>query len=225
MDDPLVVVGIDPGSTKLGLSVIELDLATGIRTLLFSTTIDAGKAISRDSGFAETCGKRDARLTYLAREIGILLEEYCPHIVAAESAFAQRYRISAYEALIETMAVIRATVWRYSHVIKLYKVDPVTVKNHVGVSHIKTDKLDVENAVKKLYAKTAKCDIHNLDEHAYDAIAIAHAAIDKLVDNKDLVSTRKKSNKISRGGPKPKPGDKPKGRRKRRGRRTKKGKK
>lgn len=222
MEESLIVVGIDPGSSKLGFSIIKLNLSTDERTLIFSTTIDATKAITKDSLYAEMCGKRDARLSYISREIKELYERFSPELVAVESAFAQRYRISAYEALIETMAVIRATTWQYSHILKLYKVDPVTVKNHVGVSHIKTDKTDVERAVKSLYAKTAECDIESLDEHAYDAIAIAHTAIDKLVYDKNIVSTRKKSNKISKGGPKPKPGAPVKRKRRRKGRKKRK---
>lgn len=221
MDNSLIVVGIDPGSSKLGFSVVSVDLSTGVRTLIYSGTIDATKAITRDSVYALVRGKRDARLSYIGREIFRLLDEYSPELVAVESAFAQRYRISAYEALIETMAVIRATVWQYSHVIQLYKVDPVTVKNHVGVSHIKTDKLDVEKAVKALYTESRVCDIDGLDEHAYDAIAIAHTAIDKLVDGKEVVSTRKKSKKMSRGGPKAKAGN-PIKKRRRRGRKKRK---
>ncbi len=197
--EPLLVVGIDPGSTLLGFSVISVDLETGKRTLIFSKTLDASKVIKTDSTFAIIRNKRDARLTFLAQEISTLLDLYCPHIVAAESAFARRFRISAFEALIETMAVIRATVWQHSHVIKIYKIDPVTIKNHVGVSHIKTDKVDVENAVMKLYKSTAKCNTENLGPDAYDSIAVAHAAIDKLVDNIEIVSTRKKSRRKPKG--------------------------
>lgn len=192
------VIAIDPGTDTLGVAIIDVDFETLEQTLVYGHTFKASKDISDYELMSSQRGPKDARLLSHARNLYDLLLCTEPTLVAAESPFLQRGKVSAFEALVECYAMLRATVWKYSPTIHLHRIDPITAKNYCGVSHIKTDKTHVREAILKRYAdKTAEgVDLFAMDEHTIDAVAVGNALVRKYLAQEVIESTKKKK----RGG-------------------------
>lgn len=191
------ILGIDPGTDTLGIAVVDVDLDTKEYKLMYGHTFHAAKYISLYPEMVQARGSRDVRLMVLRQKLieAFVLAE--PELIAAESPFLQRGKVSAFEALVECYAMMRDAVWAYSSQITLQRIDPVTVKNYVGVSHKGTDKSDVHRAVNAIYKDRCSehVDLSSFDEHANDAVAVCHVVVRNRIFGEVVESTRKKKAK------------------------------
>lgn len=190
-------MGIDPGTDTLGIAIVDFDLDTKKAKLMYGHTFHASKYVNYYPEMTAVRGSRDVRLMVLRKK---LIESFMmaePDLIAAESPFLQRGKVSAFEALVECYAMMRDAVWAYSSQITLQRVDPVTVKNYVGVSHKGTDKSDVHRAVNSIYREHCdECvDLSTFDEHANDAVAVCHVIVRNRLLGEVVESTRKKKAK------------------------------
>lgn len=199
-DSIIRIVGIDPGTTTLGLAILDVDLDTLVPTLVYGYTNNAEKATKHIEWKKTMLGSRDVRLENHKDYLDDILEYTQPILIAAESPFLKMSRVSSYEALVECYDMIRKSVWKHNPTLFLRRIDPITVKNYVGVSHIGTDKEDVRKAVIARYANLChpSVDIHSLDEHTIDAVAVAHCVLEKHLKELHIETTKKP--KRRRGG-------------------------
>lgn len=197
--DIIRLIGLDPGTDTLGAAVMDVNMDTYEPTIVFGETHHASKAAKDITWKQEIRGGRDVRLEMHRRYLSELFDYTAPVAVAAESPFLKFGRVTSFEALVECYAVLRDTLWDYSPSMYLRRIDPITAKNYVGVSHIGTDKDDVRKAVIALYKD--KCaegvDIMSFDEHTIDAIAVTHCLLQKFLLNVEIASSKKKK---KRGG-------------------------
>lgn len=193
-DNVIRILGIDPGSDTLGTAILDVDIDTYKATVVYGGTFTARSEIEKNSWLAMMRTKRDERLGLLEKNIFDLMLMSEPLLIGAESPFVQRGKVSAYEALVECQQMLRNTVWKYSPALLVRRIDPITVKNYVGVSHRGTDKSDMHRAVVKLYENNvaANVDLSTFDEHTIDAIAVAHVIYRKLLLGEIIESTRSK---------------------------------
>lgn len=167
------ILSIDPGSSNLGFSFMEYNFETNKSTLLESNTIIARGNDSKYRNLIDYHEERQVRLFILKDSIIDLLREYKPDVVIAESNYMGRF-VSGFVPLVECVLLIRMALYEYNPFLKLYMVDPSTVKINIGMKRIKgTTKDDV----KKALIESKKIDFNgfnpdDLDEHAIDAIAI-----------------------------------------------------
>lgn len=193
------LIGLDPGTDTLGAAIMDVDMNTYEPTIVFGETNHASKAAKDLTWKQEIRGGRDVRLDMHRRYLTELFDYTTPTAVAAESPFLKFGRVTSFEALVECYAVLRDTLWNYSPSMYLRRIDPITAKNYVGVSHIGTDKSDVRKAVIAIYKD--KCaegvNIEEFDEHTIDGIAVAHCLLQKYLLNVDISSSKKKK---KRGG-------------------------
>lgn len=193
------LIGLDPGTDTLGAAVMDVDMDTFEPIIVFGETNQASKAAKDYTWKQEIRGGRDVRLEMHRQYLSELFTYTGPVAVAAESPFLKFGRVTSFEALVECYAVLRDTLWDYSPSMYLRRIDPITAKNYVGVSHIGTDKDDVRKAVIAIYKD--KCAtgivIEDFDEHTIDAIAVAHCLLQKFLLNVDVSSSKKKK---KRGG-------------------------
>ena len=178
---------------------MDVDMNTYEPTIVFGETNHASKAAKDLTWKQEIRGGRDVRLDMHRRYLTELFDYTTPTAVAAESPFLKFGRVTSFEALVECYAVLRDTLWNYSPSMYLRRIDPISAKNYVGVSHIGTDKNDVRKAVIAIYKD--KCaegvNIEEFDEHTIDGIAVAHCLLQKYLLNVDVSSSKKKK---KRGG-------------------------
>lgn len=196
-DDVIRILGIDPGTDTLGVAIIDVNIDTYEPTVIYGHTFHASKEIDRFSGLAFMRGGRDARLLAHSSNLLEFFQAVVPTVIGAESPFLNRKTVSAFEALVECYAMLRDTVWRYSPSLLLRRIDPVTVKNFVGVDHRGTDKTDVQRAVVARYVEHCApgVNIHGFDEHTIDAIAVCNVLYRNLLLGEEVVRTKKAKGK------------------------------
>jgi Holliday junction resolvasome RuvABC endonuclease subunit len=194
------LLGIDPGTDTLGVAITDVSIDTYEPTLVYADTFVASREIRGRPWAEELRGGRDLRLVSHYERLYELMRLTTPTLVSAESPFLGRGRVDAFAALVECHAMLRAVCWDYSPSLYLRRIDPITVKNAVGVSHIKTTKDDVRAAILTLYQESCAEEVPllELDEHAIDATAVNHAVLRKFLLDESFSMKKPKTAKKSR---------------------------
>lgn len=180
------IIGIDPGSTTLGFSVLEYDARTYeiIRTYAF--TFNAGKMKLSELDI-ENHSERYARIYELMDALYDKFVELRPTFVICESPFMAMRRPQAYGALVEVVFAIRSALRRYDPTMHLDLIDPPSAKNAVGAAG-NAKKEQVQAALKKMLPKLhfdvtlSEAPFDELDEHSVDGTAIAYSRWKKLIE-------------------------------------------
>jgi Holliday junction resolvasome RuvABC endonuclease subunit len=177
-DDPTPyrIVGIDPGTDTLGVSVLDLDLADGSISLVTSQTFHGSKLIRGYQEMEETMGARFARLHVLEQLLVDAFHEEQPHSIISESPYFNSRRPQAYGALVEAMAMIGRAVYRYHSRMPLLTVDPASNKANLKVSGKSGDKELMKAAVLKQadILNPHHIDLAQLDEHSIDSASVGY---------------------------------------------------
>lgn len=179
------IVGIDPGTTTMGLSLIEYDLDTLIIQRSCAYTLNAGRMPLSELDVLSH-SERYARIFELMDILYKLFVQIQPHHVISESAFMSRRMPTAYGALSEVIFAVRLALRRYDPGIPLDLIDPPSAKRAVGASG-KAKKDEVHTAIKKLVddlcfdSQYSAAIFDNLDEHSVDALAIAYSKWSMIV--------------------------------------------
>lgn len=180
------IVGIDPGSTTLGFSVLEYDARTLKIVRTYAYTFNAGK-MKLNLQDIENHSERYARIYELMEAIYDAFVELKPTFVISESPFMALRQPQAYGALVEVVFAIRSALRKYDPTMMLDLIDPPRAKNAVGApGNAKKDQ--VQAALIKLLPVInfdevlSAASFDELDEHSVDGIAIAYSRWKKLVD-------------------------------------------
>lgn len=186
---------VDPGTSHLGLAVLDWEYGTDQAEVVWADTVHATNP-THDSSFAETVGRRDARLVYLESKWEEFLRISCPTFTCTETPFMQRKTLSAYESGVELQLMLRRALWRVYPEKVLHGFNPIIVKSFVGVEAKGTDKTHMRAAVMKLYADHTLIDLSTLDEHSIDGVAVGNIFIrTSLLNLNSLLPPRVKAPK------------------------------
>lgn len=196
------IFAIDPGTDTAGIAILDVNVETNLPRLVFGMTIHASKELDGREDEIAVVGSRDVRIDIIGAHVRQLLIASCPTVVVSESPFYRAGRANAFEALVECIAVLRRVVHHYSPTLTLRRIDPVTAKNYIGVSHVGDSKSAVQKAVTELYRneETEEIFSQQFDEHTYDAAAVAHAAYRMYYLRELVASSRKKKKKRKKRG-------------------------
>lgn len=170
------IVGIDPGTHKLGVGILSVSCETMEIIASNAYTLTALKLLPKDAWAIGIHGERAARIQALSDELDRCFGVFKPLRIASESPFYNPRRPMAYGSLVETLSMIRQAVWRYSVWCQMGLVDPPTVKNAVGARGDGS-----KDAVKKRIIAMDELrwnglhPITELDEHAIDGLAVAYS--------------------------------------------------
>lgn len=181
---PLRVIGIDPGTDTLGVSVLDVCLATNRISLVSSQTF-SGLQMSRNYRWvSDVHGDKIARLKAHEENLYYIFCDMQPHEVICESPFLGRLP-AAFRALIECLDAIRSALMRYDDRIPLLTVDPPTVKNALGVNGKSGDKSLMRHGVLRLTTleNPNNVALEQLDEHSIDSIAVAYVRANHVISN------------------------------------------
>lgn len=186
MDDKGIVqdyriLSIDPGSTKLGIAIIDVHPTEFTSTVIHATTVDAPTLLRYYEQCAATHGERVARILAMENAVFKMLRAWEPEMVVSESPFMGRFP-QAFAALTECLSSIRRAMQEYRPGRALHEIDPSSVKNAVGVSGKSSDKELMREALPKLadLSFTDEVSLDELDEHAIDAIAVGYARVKQV---------------------------------------------
>lgn len=172
-DDTYRIVGIDPGTSTLGISVIEVD-SSGNLSLVWCETIKGARFLKKYPDLEEVHGSRFTRLYGYKHWLYEFFQNWQPNAVVCEANFMGRFP-AAYAALTESVMVIREAALMYDVNISFTTIDPPSVKVSVGVPGKSKDKELVRQAIRNLPLKyTLPQRLPNLDEHSCDSIAVGY---------------------------------------------------
>lgn len=174
-DNTVTVLSIDPGTIRLGFSIIKLSIPDLKITEVFAWTIEATRLDFYKEEVVSIHGEKFARIIAIKRMLKCVLEFYRPLSVVCETPFFNMQRPSAAGPLYELLTTIEQTVFEWDSQKPLYKVEPKTVKKAVGAS-ANAKKDEVRIALSKVEELKCAC-LDFLDEHAIDAIAVGYSYI------------------------------------------------
>ncbi|MNO14076.1 Crossover junction endodeoxyribonuclease RuvC [compost metagenome] len=168
------IMGIDNGSSQLGMVIADLDLRSGQYTVLHADTFVAEKMLGEHTGLVTTHGARWARQNTLRDAVARELRFFNPHAVAVETPFFMPRRVQSFETLTEMMIFIRQAVEDYNPGSDIYRVTPGEAKRAVQSANFTMKKVVIKDCVRSLSNITYKEGIRKdaLTEHEYDAIAV-----------------------------------------------------
>lgn len=183
------IIGIDPGSTTLGVSVIEYDIKTLAIVKTYSTTLNASK-VPLNKHDVESHSDRYARIFKLSEMLLELFLKLRPNFIITESPFLKKRFPLTFAVLTEVVFAIRIAVKRYDPLQKLELVDPPTAKKAVGAKTVKggDQKSPVHDALRLLLAilffdpNRSIASFEELDEHSIDSMAVAYYKWTTLFD-------------------------------------------
>jgi Holliday junction resolvasome RuvABC endonuclease subunit len=176
------LIGIDPGSSKMGICIMVVDAVTLEIISTDAFTIVGEKLMKKNSFMGYIHGERFARIDAIEERVLAILERTQPFDVASESPFFNPGRPNAFEVLVEVIYMIRKALWRYDPWLRLYRIDPPTVKKGVGAKSA-----DGKDAVGKAVIALAPIlnyigitPLEKLDDNARDAIAVTKTRLEIL---------------------------------------------
>lgn len=176
--EPFRLVGIDPGTHSMGVSILEWDFNQPQYQIKTAFTLTPERL-----GFetiAELHGDRTARIQALGVTLQRVLHEVQPHAIISETPYMGRF-VTSFASGTEMLLTIRHAVQLYNPYIPLYQVDPTTAKQSAGVDMKAFRRLKQEDDKKECVrlALLARNDLawgvnpNTLDEHSVDAVAVA----------------------------------------------------
>lgn len=167
------IVGVDPGSRKLGLARLIVDIATKKILSVEACTLTTDR-LMKDAVLDGLRSEKTIRMLTLEEHISKYMKSSMPSYVASESPFAGAHP-QAFGVLTEVLCVIRRAVRNYSLILDLKLYDPPSVKIAVG-NKGNADKDQMKEAVIKLNLNyVGILPLELLDEHSIDAIAVAYS--------------------------------------------------
>lgn len=201
-DNMVRIVGVDPGTSHLGLAVLDWEWGTDQAEVVWASTVHV-KDATHESDFTESCGKRDKRMEQLEAAWEEFLELVGGTFFITETPFMLRSKLSAYESGVELQKMLRTGLWKKHPQKVLHGINPIMVKSFVGVVAKGTTKEDMAAAVQKLYANHTLVDLSVLDEHSIDGIAVANYFIrSSLLNLNTLLPPKEKKPDSGVGGKK-----------------------
>lgn len=180
-DAYLKLVCIDPGTDTLGISTLHYYPKLKKIIVISAETFSGAKLSKRDYNIRDlifdNTPSKIQRLSALSNVIYDYLIDVSPDIIVAESAFLKYGRATAFEALVETLCMIREVIKRYDISTPLYVISPKAAKKAIGtVIKKKMDKDDARFALHKYIDENelVECDIdlNILDEHSTDSLVV-----------------------------------------------------
>lgn len=185
------ILGVDNGTSQLGLALLEYDFMTDSATVIDLDTLTPKLIPYRV--FSRTLrrkGTNAARREWMKERLGEYIDEHQPHVVAIETPFVGSMRtISSFEPLALSVdglvdEVLDAEI-RNDILIDIEKVAPHQAKRAVMLGGTR---YDPDKAMVKINIRNHPC-IHlgefNMDDHeddAIDGIAIAWTVVTRLAE-------------------------------------------
>ncbi len=161
------IVGIDPGTNFIGVSLLTLDLPSLDINKVETFLIDITKTLPLNNQSLIT-----TKMRLLEEIILDTFNSLDPDRISIEDAYITFGRPRAYGALIKSTQAIERAFTRYSNVIRLNYYSPSNAKVAIG-SKGRDKKEPVLANIKKI--SELKYDFDRVTDHEVDAVVLAYA--------------------------------------------------
>jgi Holliday junction resolvasome RuvABC endonuclease subunit len=180
---PIVaIIGIDPGSTHLGVAVLKFNTLTSEIVHTEAWTLDGGRLKGKNNWLEEIHGARTARIEAMGRELLNTFYHYQPVGVASESPFINSKFPMSGLVLTEVLSEIRNAVMDYDSWQQLHMVPPSSVKNAVSApGNANKEVMKEKVAAIPILNYAGNVPLKYLDEHSIDAIAVVFSLYRKVI--------------------------------------------
>ena len=177
--DVIRLISIDPGTSKLGVAVYEINLIDRSILSLKADTwlIEKLDIITHIDDFDNE--DLDIRLLKIRDYLNILLNEFDPHTVVIERPFFNRFKPGAYGAVIRVLESICVTCLAYNNNLQFKCISPHEVKKEAS-GQFSGDKSLIKEGLKNKddLRHLPICNkLDSLGPDAIDAIAIGYSYI------------------------------------------------
>ena len=178
------IMGIDPGTETLGISIISFCVDT-FNIVNNESYTYYGSKLPTDEWIFNIHGARFQRIEAHRNNILKLLHQHTPLIIACESPFINSKFPQAGMALVEVMAMVRYAVYQYDNFKPLYQISPSEVKNAIGATGGGNKEMVKERIMRiKELSDTAIKTLQSLDEHSLDSLGVAYGIFILLKESK-----------------------------------------
>ena len=193
--DYFIIMGIDPGTTSLGVGVLKVDINTlqvvGSNYKALNANKPSGGRLFND-WMVEYYGERSTRIRELAWMLGAELNHYRPLFVCCETAFFNATNASAFGPLMEVIKTVENSVYAWNCFRPLYRIETTVAKQAIApvTSELKTTfkALCKSKTLDSSKARVLWCSQHHpefsnitanipYNEHGLDALVIAYAQL------------------------------------------------
>lgn len=178
-------IAIDPSTQRMGISVIDVNLAVPEKfKLQWVETIHGDKMEHFGSTNYDDDGAVQSRIHGLSKSYRQLLEFFEPTVAVCEDNFLGASP-DTFKRLIEAVSLLRMETESYGKGLYMINVPPRAAKETVGANFRGTQKEDVTKGI-KAYANLDLNghDLDVLDEHSIDAIAINLNACERIAKDR-----------------------------------------
>lgn len=168
------LVSIDPGSTTVGIAVIDINVGDWTIANSQAWTYNSAKMSESNTWLESQYGNRYVRIVAIENYLVNLFLNICPTFICSEAPFINQRFPAAGIALTEVMCSIRNAVVQYDPWCELKIISPSEVKQGIGAKG-NADKDTMKNTLRTLLPiLKLNCDFESLDEHAIDALAVGY---------------------------------------------------
>jgi len=176
------IIGVDPGSNFVGVSVLEVNVETFQIHKISSETINLSKIKSRTEPNYDITYKMDNLLHYLTE----LFRANNPSVVSIENPFMFSKRPGAVIPLAKSLAIIEQAAITYDDSVLIYRISPSEVKNAIGAKG-NADKDTMLSTLEHHPILGYYIDIERMSEHEIDAVAMGYGAYMAVCNNPYLL--------------------------------------
>lgn len=195
------IMGVDPGTTNLGVAVLHVEFGTNRVVGASWKALNANKPTGGrlfDSWGVELYGERATRLRELAWMFGGELVRERPTMIACETSFFNQANASAYGPLMETIKTVENSVHAWNACRPLYRIEtsvakqsisPVTPELKQEYKALSKSKALPDSKAKVLWCAQRHPEFSQImaglpyNEHGLDALVIAYAQLVRVRNN------------------------------------------
>lgn len=176
------ILGIDPGTSILGMAIINIDAVTFEILKIEPISINVSNGVNLDIFQDDVI----SRLMRLKNVIEMVLRDYAPIAVSIEAGFINLARPGAFGPLSKALMVIENAVIEYNRFVKVFKFPPSVIKNAVGAKLRvkKTDPLSIKDemslAITRIPELACKFNPFKRTEHEVDGVAISYTLVQEI---------------------------------------------
>lgn len=171
-------IGIDPGTSFPGVSVISYDVPNKKIVRVSAQCLNLER-LSRRSNHSEYQNQRYLKLFAFRNFLKDMFRTERPLKIASEHPFINVKRPGAVIPLSECLFMIEQEVHEYDPYLCIERIDPSSIKKAVGVKGTSDDKHAMTEAIKKIpeIMDVLIGNIDTMDNNAVDSIAVGYCSL------------------------------------------------
>lgn len=185
------VLAIDPSTSRMGVSVIDVNLEITSKFKLIWVETIHGDKLEHFQGTNYNDEQRvQSRIHGLGEAYGQLLSFFDPTVVCCEDNFLGP-SADTFKRLVQAVEILRSKTEAYGNGLFMVNIPPKVAKETVGANFKGTQKEDVTKGILDYHnLEFNGFDITSLDEHSIDAIAINLTLCERIAKQRGKFNER-----------------------------------